>query len=127
MAVAALDEFKETSPDDFLTLAIAARDDVAVASAELHYTIERSQGSTGPISGNVAAPLDGLGTPTVRGEAALSLATLALKPGDTISYRVRVTDNRPAPRPQYYLVDIPPLTNHRALRVAPGPPGNGRP
>ncbi len=98
VAVAAPDEFKETSPDDFLTLAIAARDDVAVASAELHYTIERSQGSTGPISGNVAAPLDGLGTPTARGEAALSLATLALKPGDTISYRVRVTDNRPAPR-----------------------------
>ena len=69
MAVAAPDEFKETSADDFLTLAIAARDDVAVASAELHYTIERSQGSTGPTSGSVAAPLDGLGTPTARGEA----------------------------------------------------------
>ena len=71
VAVAAPDEFKETSPDDFLTLAIAARDDVAVASAELHYTIERSQGSTGPTSGSVAAPLDGLGTPVARGEAAL--------------------------------------------------------
>ncbi len=98
VAVVAPDEFKETSPDDSLTLAIIARDDVAVASAELHYTIERGQGSTGPTSGNVVAPLDGLGTPLARGESALSLTTLALKPGDAISYRVRVTDNRPAPR-----------------------------
>ena len=98
VAVAAPDAFKETSSDDMLTLGIAARDDVAVASAELHYTIERSQGSTGAKSGSVAAPLDGLGMPMARGEAALNLATLALKPGDAISYRVRVTDNRPAPR-----------------------------
>ena len=33
-----------------------------------------------------------------RGRATLSFAPLALKPGDVVSYRVRVTDNRPAPR-----------------------------
>jgi hypothetical protein len=98
LAIVAPDEFKETSPYDYLTLAVAARDDVAVASAELHYTIERSDGSAGPTSGSVAAPLVGLGTPSARGEAALSLGTLALKPGDALSYRVRATDNRPAPR-----------------------------
>ena len=48
LAVAAPDEFKETSPDDFLTVAVAAQDDVAVASAELHYTIERSAGLDRP-------------------------------------------------------------------------------
>ena len=98
MAIAAPDDFKETSPDDYLTVGIAARDDVAVASAELHCTIERSAGSTGPASAMVTAPLDGLGTPMARGEATLSFAPLGLKPGDLISYRVRVTDNRPAPR-----------------------------
>ena len=98
VAIEAPADLEETSPDDHLTLRIAARDDVAVASAELHGTIERSSGSTGPASASVAAPLDGLGTPVALGEAVLNLATLALKPGDVIFYRVRVTDNRPAPR-----------------------------
>jgi hypothetical protein len=98
LAVVAPDEFQETSADDLLRVAVSARDDVAVAAAELHYAIERGKGSTGPTEGRVAAPLDGLETPTARGEASLPLATLALKPGDAISYRVRVCDNRPAPR-----------------------------
>ncbi len=98
MALAAPDEFKETSPDDDLTIAVAAHDDVAVTSAVLHYTIERNQGPTRPTSGSVAAPLEGLGTAVARGEAALGLRALGLKPGDVLGYRVRVADNRPAPR-----------------------------
>ena len=98
LAIAAPDEFKETSADDYLTVAVAARDDVAVAWAELRYTIERSEGSKGLTSGSVAAPLDGLGTVMARGEGALSLRTLGLKPGDVLSYRVCATDNRPPPR-----------------------------
>ncbi len=98
LAVATPSDLKETSPDDLLTVAIVAHDDVAVASAELHYTIERANGSTGPSLGHATAPLRGLGTPSARGEAAISLKTLSLHPGDVISYRVRVADNRPAPR-----------------------------
>ena len=98
LAVATPSDLKETSPDDLLTVAIVAHDDVAVASAELHYTIERANGSTGPALGHVTASLQGLGTPSARGEAAISLKTLSLHPGDVISYRVRVADNRPAPR-----------------------------
>ena len=55
MAIVAPDDFKETSADDYLTVAIAASDDVAVASAELHCAIERSAGSTGKVSASVAA------------------------------------------------------------------------
>jgi hypothetical protein len=98
LTVAAPDEFQETSPDDLLTLAISARDDVAVASADLHYTIERSPGSTGPMSGSVAAPIEGLGSRMAQGSASLGLESLGLNPGDIISYRVRVADNRPMPR-----------------------------
>jgi hypothetical protein len=98
LAIEAPADLDETSPEDHLLVGIAARDDVAVASAELHVTIERGSGSTGPASASVAAPLNGLGTPVALGEAVLSFATLALKPGDVITYRVRVTDNRPAPR-----------------------------
>jgi len=98
LAIATPDAFKETAPDDLLMVAVVAHDDVAVATCELHYTVDRSRGSTGPDSGHVAAPLAGLGTRSARGEAALSLKPLALKAGDTVSYRVRVADNRPAPR-----------------------------
>jgi hypothetical protein len=91
---------EESSPDDALRVAIAARDDVAVASAELHYAIERARPSSSgeQEAGHVAAPLAGLGTRAARGEAALELSALGLKPGDRVSYRVRVVDNRPAPR-----------------------------
>ena len=71
---------------------------MAVTSAELHYTIERSQGPTGPTSGSVAAPLDGLGTAVAQRRSRAEPPALGLKPGDVMAYRVRVTDNRPAPR-----------------------------
>jgi hypothetical protein len=40
----------------------------------------------------------GLGTPSARGEAVLRLKPLGLKAGDVVRYKVRVADNRPAPR-----------------------------
>ena len=97
----------ETSPGDVLTLRVEARDDVAVASVELHYTIDRRRGQASteaakapaePESGHIAAELPGLGTRGARGEMRLELARLELAPGDTLAYRVRVADNRPAPR-----------------------------
>lgn len=96
----------ESGPKDTLRVAVAARDDVAVASAELHYAIQRGGGAA-PNSavakassgiGSYAVVLKGLGTRFARGEATLNLGPLGLKPGDTLSYRVRVADNRPAPR-----------------------------
>ena len=84
---------------DTVGLAIAARDDVAIASVELHYTIERSDSASGEgETGHVGVALPGVGSRSARGSAALALGPLAVKPGDSVSIRVRVADNRPAPR-----------------------------
>lgn len=88
----------ETNPDDTLQAAVAARDDVAVASVELHYVIQRGGGEAKPETGVAPAEVRGLGARTVRGAVELALGPLRLKPGDVLSYRVRVADNRPAPR-----------------------------
>jgi hypothetical protein len=107
VALAGPDAVHESSPADVLTLGVAARDDVAVASVELHYTIDRRKGQASsaaakdqaqPESGHVAATLPGLDTRAAKGEIRLELAPLALEPGDTLAYRVRVADNRPSPR-----------------------------
>ncbi len=92
-------EAKEASPDDVLTLPLAARDDFAVASAELHFTVARgnSEGIE-PASGKRSLALDGLGTRLARGEATVGLAALELNPGDILTYKIRIADNRPAPR-----------------------------
>ncbi len=103
VAVRGVEGLDTARADDTLRVGIAARDDLAVASADLYYTIDRaSGGSTSDVppgdSGHVAAPLAGLGTRSARGEAALGLKALGIKPGDVVVYRARVTDNRPAPR-----------------------------
>ena len=99
VAVRGPEEASEASPKDTLGLAIAARDDVAVASVELHYTIERNNSASGAgDAGHVEVALPGLGSRSARGSAALALGPLSVKPGDSVSYRVRVADNRPAPR-----------------------------
>lgn len=102
---------QESSPEDVLTAGVAARDDVAVSSIELHYAIERdgtsgndvgteseSEAKAGSGTGHVAVKAAGLGTRAARGEARLELRALGLKPGDRLSYRARVADNRPGPR-----------------------------
>ncbi len=105
VAVGGVEGLDEARADDTLRVGVAARDDVAVASAELHYSIERaavrgsaSEPNPKDETGQVAAKLPGLGTRKARGEVALGLKKLNLRPGDVVSYRARVTDNRPAPR-----------------------------
>jgi hypothetical protein len=92
----------EANPDDTLQAAVAARDDVAVASVELHYAIQRGGGGGGgaakPETGVAPADVRGLGTRAVRGAVELALGPLRLQPGDVLTYRLRVADNRPAPR-----------------------------
>ncbi len=92
---------EESRPDDTLRVAVATRDDIAVASVELHYAIERAKGGSASKeqeSGHVTSALKGLGTSAARGILDLPLKSLGLRPGDTLSYRVRVADNRPEPR-----------------------------
>ena len=88
---------RESGPDDILSLPIRARDDFAVALAELHYSIKRT-GSDEPEPTKIDVLLDGLGTRRAAGEAALGLKPLGLNPGDVIAYRIKVADNRPAPK-----------------------------
>ena len=54
---------REANPDDVLTVPLEARDDFAVDSAELHFTVTRAN-SEGiePASGKRNLALDGLGT-----------------------------------------------------------------
>jgi hypothetical protein len=99
VAVRGPEGVKDVSPNDTLGLAIAARDDIAVASVELHCAIDRGDSSSAdPETEHVAVALVGLGSRSARGEASLALGRFGLKPGDSLSYRVRVADNRPAPR-----------------------------
>ena len=88
----------EARPDDLLQVGVAARDDFAVASAELHYEIRRSKATDEIQAGHVDLKLDGLGSPVARGVGSLALRDLALEPGDALAYRVKVVDNRPAPK-----------------------------
>ncbi|MGP0062270.1 MAG: hypothetical protein ACLQGP_01545 [Isosphaeraceae bacterium] len=94
-----LEGVKEASPDDILTIAVAARDDIAVASIELHYAIRRGgSAEAGSEIGLVAVKSEGIGSRSARGAASMGFRPLGLKPGDGLTYRLRVADNRPAPR-----------------------------
>ena len=127
VAIAAPDDFKETSPDDFLTVAIAARDDVAVASAELHCTIERSAWLDRPGVGERrrAARWPGDADGSRRGRSEFRDARPETGRRDLVP---RARDRQPAgpARSQRHMVVSSCLADHRALRVAAGPPGNGR-
>ncbi len=93
------DETKEARGDDVLRLGLAAHDDVAVASVALHYKIEHATGSAEKTDeGHQEANVRGIGTAVARGETTLALKPLGLKPGDVVAWRVRVADNRPAPK-----------------------------
>ena len=111
VAVKGMDGLEQSRADDVLRVAVAARDDMAVASVELHYAIERfadARPSTNLMDepakppateqGKVPASPEGLGAGAFRGDVTLGLKGLALKPDDVLLYRVRVADNRPAPR-----------------------------
>ena len=100
VALKGSEEADQARGDDTLRVAVAARDDVAVAAAELHYTVERASDSEDSEreKGEVKSKLEGLDTATARGEIALGLKSLKVNPGDVVAYRIRVADNRPAPR-----------------------------
>jgi hypothetical protein len=99
VAVQGPDGVSDVSPSDTLRVGIAARDDLAVASVELHYDVVRGDSAgDGGETKHVAVSMKGLGSQSARGEASLALLPLGLKSGDSLSYRVRVADNRPAPR-----------------------------
>ncbi len=91
-------EAKEIGAEDVLTIPIVARDDFDVSTAELHYSLKRANSDAEPETGKIAAPLRGLGTIRAQGDATLGLKPLSLNPGDQLSYRVKIADNRPAPR-----------------------------
>ena len=93
-----IDGLKESNANDTLRVGVVAGDDVAVASVQLHYKITRQGSQSDPERGQVESDLKGLGTETAKGVVALGLRSLNLKPGDALNYRVRVADNRPAPR-----------------------------
>jgi hypothetical protein len=98
VALSGSDEPVASSPDDILLLNVAARDDIAVATAEVHYAIARGGSDAPSENGSLKIQLPGLGTRFVKGEAGVDLKPLKLKPGDGVSYRVKVMDNRPLPR-----------------------------
>ncbi len=91
----------QSRPDDVLAVGVAARDDFAVASVELHYEVRRrgpgSEAGADARPGRVELALPGVGTATVRGSGSLPLRPLDLRPGDSVTYRVRVADNLPGP------------------------------
>jgi hypothetical protein len=91
-------EAKESGADDVLTVPLVARDDFAVASAELHYALKRDKSEAEPETGKVNVALQGLGSPRASGEAALGLKSLSVHPGDVITYKLKISDNRPAPK-----------------------------
>jgi len=91
----------ESNARDTLQLQVRASDDVAVASVELHYQVQRANGSTSPGQaddvGQVSVPFQSLGTMQVQGGVTLRLARLGLKAGDLLTYRIKATDNWPSP------------------------------
>jgi len=105
---AKLDSMIEARPDDIVRLEGSAADDIAVVAMDLEYDLERSQSSDGERSAETSrsaspstsqpASVVGLGGSRVRGEIAIDLEPLGLNPGDRLTYRVRVADNRPLPR-----------------------------
>jgi hypothetical protein len=97
-------------PDDVLAVRLAAADDVAVASAELHVEVRRGTPGKSPSNAQMPIDLERVAA-EVRGRVLLRLAPLGLAPGDVVACRVRVADNRPPPRgPNVTWADLPPVT-----------------
>ena len=111
-------ETMEIRPDEQIALTVQARDDIAIAEIDVDIETERmpriGSGETadhppdarelpatsprGPDKKRLPISLNGLGSTWAQGEAVLDLVPLGLASGDRLSYRVRVADNRPAPR-----------------------------
>jgi hypothetical protein len=92
------DTLKECRPDDLLPVEIAARDDLGVATIELHYEVRRAGSEAPPLAGKLEVKGIPTGVPVVQTEASLNLRTLSMQPGDVVAYRARALDTRPPPR-----------------------------
>ena len=105
---------RDAQADDILVVEFSARDDLAVAKCDLLYAIAHAASVGAPETerGEVAARVEGLGKRSARGEASLSLRSLALKLGDVVTYQIRVADSRPEPKGPNIAYSAP-----RALRV----------
>ena len=112
IALAGSPDPQDAQGDDLLVVEIAARDDVAAITCDFLYKLERENTNDVPPEGETAVGLAGLGSRFARGEATLSLVSLGLHPGDEVAYRVRVADNRPAPKGPNVTISAP-----RALRI----------
>ncbi len=100
VTLAKVEDLKEARSDDVIIASIRARDDLEVSAAELHWAIVREGSTDTDLNerGKLPLPLSGLGTPSAQGDATFDLAKLQLKPGDIVTYRVRVVDSRPSPQ-----------------------------
>ena len=92
-------EAKEASPDDVLTIPLAARDDFAVASAELHFTVARgnSEGIE-PASGKRRPHSQRARHPARGGQGDGRRGRARARPDDILTYKVRIADNRTRPQ-----------------------------
>ena len=105
LAIGGTDDALEVRGDDVILIEVAASDDVAVSDVSLRYVVNRSgldshgvEGASRPDQGEIVASLSDLGTPLARGQVALPLKTLGLRPGDVVAYAIEATDNYPPPR-----------------------------
>lgn len=87
-------EAVSVTAQDTLPIRLEARDDLAVESLQIEYTIARAGTDAPAETSQIPARLAGLGSPHVRGEIALGLPPLRLRPGDSVAYRVAAIDNR---------------------------------
>lgn len=87
-------------PDDEVKIHFAAEDDFAVERAELIVYGEENEQGEREILKSIPIDLGEMqGQTSVRGSVSLPLEELQLETGDSISYAVRVHDNRTAPAP----------------------------
>ncbi|MFO0957331.1 MAG: hypothetical protein U0800_07655 [Isosphaeraceae bacterium] len=88
---------EKARPDDLLRAEVAARDDLGLSALEVHYEIRPADPQAPPRSGFVAAPFAPEGATLARASASIDLRQLALRPGDTVSYKARAVDTLPPP------------------------------
>ena len=88
------DRISDAHPQDEFKIAATARDDIAVASLELRYRVNRKDEQS------IVVPVAKTGTQIVTHRFSLELADLKLVDGDIVTCRVRAADARPEPGPQ---------------------------
>jgi hypothetical protein len=83
---------RDARPDDRIPIELAARDDVRIDAARVEYCVNGNEANTR----TEPVPLTGIGTKRVEGIFNVPLAG-KVREGETLSVRLRVTDNRSVP------------------------------